>query len=179
VGRQGADGFLLDRPGRPFYRVGMRFYRKKGTGLRPVSDVLYKCLSGLEAELPFRLVLLWRRWVEVVGEDAAALCKPLGHRKRTLLVGAEDSAALQELVFRTPEMLDAVNTFLGEECFDKVELDLIMRRVPLDTHTGVEFPKHTPRVEKPDRLGNLKEGFSRDTPIGQCYEAYVRFFGKR
>ena len=157
----------------------MRLFRKKGTGLRPLSDVLYNCLSGLDAGLPFRLVLLWRRWAEVVGEDAAALCRPLGHRRRTLLVGAEDSAALQELVFRAPDILEAVNIFLGEECFDKVELDLIMRRVPLDTHAGAEPPRPAPRVERPDQLGSLEEGLPRDTPVGQCYEAYVRFFGKR
>jgi len=133
----------------------------------------------LDAGFAFRLVGLWRNWAEVVGPEVAELARPLGHRKRILLVGAEDSLALQEVGYYSPEILERVNAFLGEESFDKVQADLLLGRAPLDT-VGVAPPVHRmglpPRPAELGGLGRLKQD---DSAIGRCYRAYVRLFGEQ
>lgn len=132
------------------------------------------CREKLQSDKPFRIARLWRDWSTVVGEDAAALARPLGQRKRTLLLGVEDAAALQEMTFYTPMILEAVNAFLGEVFFDKVQCDLLMGKTPLDTKTGFTPRRGIPR--RPDNLGGALGRMDPDSPVGRSYRAYLAMF---
>lgn len=144
--------------------------------MKDIRKAMTSYLSDIDASEGFRLVHLWRSWEDIFGPDLAALARPMGHRKRTLLIGAEDHLALQELTYYAPQLLEAVNEFLGEEFFDKVHVDLIMGKAPLDTH-GAHSPwgvRYAP--PEPENLGALKGKLPSEHPVARCYEAYVRYF---
>ena len=93
--------------------------------MKKLSEGLSALLSRGEAGKRRRYYELWRDWPRAVGEDVAALCRPLGHRRGILIAGVEDTVAMQELSYATPEILARVNGYLGENCFDKVQFDLL------------------------------------------------------
>lgn len=144
-----------------------------------VGEALQECLARMDAELPFHLTGVWRNWKRIVGEEAASMAMPLGRHKRTLIVGAEDHAAQQELTYYSPAILEAVNAYLGEECFDKMQVDLLMGETPLNesaSQSGGPGGARTVFGPRPDRLGGLLGGMREDSPVARCYEAYVRHF---
>jgi len=132
------------------------------------------CNESLRAQLPFRLARVWRNWAEVVGPEAADLMRPLGRRKRTLRLGVEDGAAMQEATFHAPSVLDDVNAFLGEVFFDKVQCELLMGKTPLDEiGRGKDFKRMPPR---PANLGKALEHMDPDSPVTRSYRAYLAAF---
>ena len=128
------------------------------------------------------LLELWRHWDTVLGPNLAGLALPLGHREATLLVAAEDHLIMQELSFLTPEILERVNAFLEEDRFQAVQLSLLGKRRPLNAAPRRVRPlrKVAPHPFAPDpkRLGALWDSMDPETPLGRCYRAYVRRFGK-
>ena len=119
------------------------------------------------------LTALWQNWDIVMGTELAPLAHPLGHRGNILLVGGDDSCAMQELSYAVPEILERVNAFMDEEYFHKVELHLLLGRNSLRRVDITEAPS-LPPPPRPPRLGQLK--LSPDSPLAACYEAYVRLF---
>lgn len=141
---------------------------------------LAECLDGFvtrgEAGERRHFVEVCRRWSSIVGEDTAALVRPLGHRRRELLLGTEDPVAMQEMVFMAPELVSLVNGALGQDAFDKVRFDLIGTRVSLDA-LRAEAPRFSvPPEICPERLGGLTGRLDPDTPVGRCYAKYVAYF---
>ena len=116
---------------------------------------------------------LWKNWEIVMGPDIAPLAHPLGHRGAILLIGGEDSCAMQELSYAVPEILERVNAFMDEEYFQKVELHLLMGRESLRRVDITKAPS-LPPPPRPPKLGALK--LPPDSPLAACYEAYVRLF---
>jgi hypothetical protein len=148
-------------------------------GVRPIKKAMPRFLrSGLDAEFAFRLVRLWRSWPDVVGEELAELARPMGRRKRTLLLGVEDAMAQQEVSYYAPEIVSRANTFLGQEIFDKVQVDLILGRAPLDTARLPRKAKLPGVGPRPERLGGLEELKREDSAVGRCYRAYLRLYGE-
>ena len=119
------------------------------------------------------LMQLWKNWEVVMGPDIAAMAHPMGHRNDILLVGGDDSCALQELSYAVPEILERVNAFMNEEYFHKVELHLLMGKDSLN-QVDVTQPPTLPPPPRPPRLGGLK--LPPDSPVAACYAAYVRCF---
>lgn len=134
------------------------------------------CKEELKAELPFKFARLWRSWSQVVGEEAASLARPLGRRKRTLILGVEDGAAMQEATFYAPAILDDVNGFLGEVFFDKVQCQLLRDRTPLDEQGRKATFKRLP--PRPAHLGNALQHMDPDSPVARSYQAYIAAFDK-
>lgn len=157
------------------YRYGRRYRpRKEGQGPTPLGQALGQVLGPLGGSVNMKLARLWRNWPEVMGEEMAKAARPLGHKRRKLIIGGDDPALLQELTYHSFQILENVNRFLGEEYFDKIQCELIQGRAPLD----LEVPR-TPkvreyRVEIPNDLGKLEKIFQDESAIGQCYRAYVR-----
>jgi len=116
---------------------------------------------------------LWRNWNIVMGPDIAPIAHPLGHRNGILLIGGEDSCALQELSYAVPEILERVNAFMDEEFFLKVELHLLMGKDSLQRVDITEVPE-PPRPQRPSRLG--KAQLPADSPLASAYAAYIRMF---
>ena len=124
-----------------------------------------------------RLNQLWRHWAMVMGEDLAAIAVPLGHKRDILLVGGEDAMAMQDLLFLVPEILERVNAFMEGSFFRKVELLPASRKAPLDKPVSLGIEKRGPYVPpRPVKLGGLRGQLDPDSPIGRCYEAYVRMY---
>ena len=119
---------------------------------------------------------LWRNWDIVMGPDIAPIAHPLGHRNGILLIGGEDSCALQELSYAVPEILERVNAFMDEEFFLKVELHLLMGKKSLQ-HIGITEAPEVPRPQRPSSLG--KAQLPPDSPIASAYAAYVRMFEEK
>lgn len=134
------------------------------------------CREQLKADTPFRLARLWHDWARVVGDEAAALAHPLGRRKRTLRLGVEDGAAMQETTFYAAHILDAANSFLGEVFFDKVQCELLMGKTPLDAIGREREFKRMP--QRPANLGNALRYMDPDSPVARSYRAYLAAFGE-
>ncbi|MBG0777163.1 MAG: DUF721 domain-containing protein [Desulfovibrionaceae bacterium] len=158
---------------------------EKGTWrAHPLGPALRAYLRTADTKGSMPLVRLWRGWAEAVGAHVAEMAKPVGHRRRTLLVGVEDSALLQELTYYAPQILDDVNAFLGQEVFDKVQVDLLMGKAPLDTipdlapgsGDGRPDPERPP--ERPEGLQGRAD-LDPESPVGRCYRAYIRLFNER
>lgn len=165
-----------------FSRIGGRRpdFRGKFRETRPADIAARDVLERLGGRQKSHLVQLWVNWSMVMGADIAALAIPLGSRKSVLLVGGEDTMAMQELSYQVPEMLERANAFMDEDYFDKVELRLLMGKTALDTAVReLDVPETLPRrllPPRPERLGELMGLFDPESPVAQCYAAYVRMY---
>ncbi len=116
-----------------------------------------------------------KNWETIVGQETADLVKPLGRKNSTLILGAQDSMVIQEFSFLSSQILELINSFCGSEFFDKVRVELLMGRTPLDREL-VKKPRSRPPAKKPLKLGGLKEDLQINSPVGKCYAKYVKFF---
>ena len=153
---------------------------RKGNRLSEVisaRDGLARVLEKLGGGEKIRLIRLWQNWEMVMGTDLAPLALPLGHRDVTLLVGAEDNLAMQELTFQTPEILERVNAFMDAPFFQRVEVHLLLGRAPLDIPPVLQ-PQDRPRpapARPPALRGTLQ--LDPESPVGRCYAACLRLHG--
>ncbi len=143
--------------------------RERTTRIGEGIGALTKRLDG---GLGLRLAALWRHWGEVLGQFAE-MARPLGRKRRTLILGCEDAMAMQELTFVEEEILERVHEFLGEECFDKVRFDLIEGRASLDMIKPPKVIRGERRLPRPANLGGVRELLDNETAIGRSYRAYV------
>lgn len=135
---------------------------------------------------------LWDNWETALGAELAGLAQPLGHHAAShggrrgegtaagaiLLLGAKDSMLLQELHFRSEEILARVNGFLGQAYFSEVQVSL-----PL----GRSAPVRSRKLEKlcttvsdageqlPGPSGVFLDAMDRTSPVARCY---ARFAGQ-
>ncbi|MBP3730578.1 MAG: DUF721 domain-containing protein [Mailhella sp.] len=120
------------------------------------------------------LTQLFQSWASVLGDDLCRAAHPLGHRNATLLIGCDDSCAMQELSYAAPEILAKVNDFMQEDFFQKVELHLCAEEESLQKQKITQIPAKPPRPQQPKNIGQLK--LPADSPVAACYQAYVKFF---
>ena len=142
--------------------------------MQPLGQMIVSFASRADAAMGFRLAMLWPRWREVLGL-VAPYAHPLGHRRGVLLIGVDDPMAMQESLYDGPDILDAVNGFLGQQVFDKVQFDLLQGKTPLDAQPGQAPTFWRPRQWRSERLGGLT--LDPNTAVGRSYAAYVRQFG--
>lgn len=144
--------------------------------LRRLSESIGRFVADQEAASRRSFVEACRRWEEIVGPETAQLVRPLGHRRRELLLGADDCVAMQEMVFMAPEIVSLVNAALGQDAFDRVRFDLLGSQISLDA-LRTEAPRFsTPPVRRPARLGDLAGILDSASPVGRCYAKYVAYF---
>ncbi|WP_300157145.1 DUF721 domain-containing protein [Solidesulfovibrio sp.] len=144
--------------------------------LRRLSESIDRFVSGKEAAARHDFVAVCRRWAEIVGPETAELVRPLGHRRRDLLLGADDPVVMQEMHFAAPEILSLVNAALGHEAFDRVRFDLLGDQVSLDALRAAPPRFSTPPAKRPENLGGQLGRFDPATPVGRCYAKYVAYF---
>lgn len=154
---------------RPYNRPGRVNATKK------IGNALPRFLDKLDTTGGYALVRLWRAWDDIMGE-MARFAKPLGHRRSTIILAADDPIVMQEAQYLAPMLLGKINDFLGEEVFDKVVFELLNGRIPLDGAIRPEAPEPPRKLKKPSNLGELKEELDPDSPVGKCYRAYRRMF---
>jgi len=144
--------------------------------LRRLSESIDRFVSAQEASSRRNFVEACRRWKEIVGPETAELVRPLGHRRRELLLGADDPVAMQEMVFAAPRIISQINAVLGHDAFDRVRFDLLGNRTSLDA-ARAEPPRFaTPPVRRPEQLGDLAGQLDPASPVGRCYAKYVAYF---
>ena len=144
-----------------------------------LSGILERYLKkGLGADDNFRLVALWRNWDDVMG-PLAPLVRPLGRKKRTLLVGAPSSLDLQEITYYAQHIVTNANAFLGEDFFDKVQANLLMDRTSLDAVQVPQPPAQGTGAPAATQVGNLGDRMQPGSPVEKCYNAYVRLVSGR
>lgn len=119
---------------------------------------------------------LWRNWSRIVDEDIALTARPIGHRKRILILGVDDSMAMQNVTYSCPMILYQVNEYLGQAVFDKVIAELIRDRKTLDTIEKKVAPAPRIKPVRPQTLGSKRPNFEPGSAIAQCYDAYVNVF---
>lgn len=91
----------------------------------PVGESIFALLEAMGGcRERSRLERLWQSWSSVVGEDLALMARPLGHKEKTLLLGADDSMDMQEVRLREAEILERVNGFLQTEYFSRLKVGL-------------------------------------------------------
>ncbi len=102
--------------------------------------------------------------------ELASLALPIGHKGRTLLVGAEDNYALSDLLYSESEILLLVNAFMGEDYFEKIEMHLLQGKKPLNVMPNdIGFKKQEIELIRPENLGKL------DLPDGPVKDAYLHY----
>ncbi len=144
-----------------------------------ISDALTTFLGKRGGAEHARLTLLWEHWNMVMGEELSSLASPLGHKKGTLLLAAEDPMAAQDLAMQSAEILERANAFMNEQYFSRVQVELAMGRQGLSDRLPPLRPRPQDyRVSRPENLGSLKNILSPDSPVGRCYEAYLRYFSR-
>jgi hypothetical protein len=145
--------------------------------VQSIADALAVFLEKRNAPEQFRILRLWEHWSMVMGPALAPLAAPLGHRGKTLLLGAEDPMAAQELFMQREEILERVNAFMDCPCFTGVQIEQMMGRQNLallafrrESAPPLVVPRKPPHPES--LLGTLDPS----NPVTRCYEAYVRYF---
>lgn len=146
--------------------------------MKPVKESMSDWLGRLDPDGSRYLFNgICQNWDRIVGPEAADLVKPLGKQKSTLILGAEDSIVIQEFSFLADQILEMVNSFCGSAFFDKVRVELLKGRTPLDKDL-VKVPRIRVPEKKPGNLGKLKELMNHDSPVARCYENYVKYFSE-
>ncbi|MBQ4132116.1 MAG: DUF721 domain-containing protein [Desulfovibrionaceae bacterium] len=162
--------------------------RRKCEDALSVAELVESFLTACPKARPGELVELWRHWEMVMGPELSSFARPLGLRGSTLLIGAEDNVALQELSFLREDLLERVNAFLEQVQFDSIHLSLLQGREGLDRifakpadnghrHAGCSAYVQTAAGPAPGPLGHLD--IPPETPLGRIYWKYVNRFGKR
>ena len=142
---------------------------------RSVSEALNSVLGSPESALELAIARLWRHWPEILGSEMAAMIRPLGHRKETMLLGATNSMVMQEFSYFAQTILDKANAFLGNAYFQEVKIELMAGRPALDESLLPKIPP-PPKAPEPDILGNLLPCMDPSSPVTSCYRAYVKHF---
>lgn len=121
-----------------------------------------------------RLVELWRNWHLVMGEEISSLCVPVGHKQRRLEVAAEDSMAMQELMYLGHEMVHRANAFMEEAFFEDVKVSLTAGRKGLapTSWQDEEAPVRPQRFVPANATGKLLKTMDPDSPVARCYRAW-------
>ena len=146
--------------------------------MQPVNSLLDKFFQRNDPEgQHYLFTKICENWRRIVGDGFADQASPVGRKKSTLILGAQDSIVIQELTFQQEELLKRVNDFCGTVLFDNLRVELLKGRTPLDvplvqnTGAGLE-----PR--RPEQLGGLLDAFPEGSAIARCYAKYVDFFNK-
>lgn len=169
--------------------------RRQATAMsgEPLGQALLAMLEAMGGS-PERAGLqrLWDNWAEVLGEELAALARPLGqHAARrqgrvaggaqlsgaVLLLAAEDAMLLQELRFRGEEILERVNGYLGHAFFSRVQVSLPLgRSAPVRTRRPwkPEAATSGERAPATAATGVFLAGMDAASPVARCYARFAR-----
>ena len=88
------------------------------------------------------LTQLFQSWASVLGDDLCRAAHPLGHRNATLLIGCDDSCAMQELSYAAPEILAKVNDFMQEDFFKRLNSTSAPKKKACRSRRSHRFPQN-------------------------------------
>ncbi len=147
--------------------------------MKSVGESLGNWLSRFDPDgSRYLFNVICKNWKDIVGEETAGLVKPLGRKNTTIILGAHDSIVIQEISFLSDQILELINSFCGSVFFDKVRVELLKGRTPLDSEL-VKKPEIRTQVKKPMELGGLKKILREDSPVARCYARYIDVLGEK
>lgn len=147
--------------------------------LQSITDALGSFMGRRGGFEHLRLTRLWEHWEMVMGQDLAALARPLGHKKDVLLIAAEDSMAAQDIAMQATEVLERANAFMNEPYFSRIQVELAMNRKDLSAPMPTMRPAPPEyHIARPINLGALSGKLDPESPVTQCYEAYLHYFSR-
>lgn len=147
--------------------------------LQSITDALTSFMNKRGGLEHLHLTRLWEHWEMVMGHDLAALARPLGHKKDVLLIAAEDSMAAQDIAMQATEVLERANAFMNESYFSRIQVELAMRRKDLSAPMPTMRPAPPEyQIARPKNLGALSGKLDPESPVAQCYEAYLQYFSR-
>ncbi len=155
---------------KPWKKFGYK--QRKMLSSQEACNLFFDKYGGKERN---HLNALWKSWSAIMGEDIAGLGFPLGHNKKTLLVGSDDNMALQELSMQSMEILERANVFMDSNFFETVKFVLLQGQRPLNLFRPRSSAEH-PKIQLEDlpQIGALLGKLNPESPVTLCYEAYVR-----
>lgn len=117
-------------------------------GLRPLGDSLSRLMKPLLRGRPLAEAQLLLEWPAIVGEELAALARPLkvrfdrpAERLGGVLELACDGGAALELQHRAPQILERVNAWLGYPAVERLRLKQVRRPLPAVRLPAVPPPR--------------------------------------
>ena len=143
--------------------------------MKSTDTALAQYLSGERYRREMDIARLWKHWPELVGDEFAGMVKPLGRQGNALVLGVEDNLLMQEMVYHTDALLDAISSFLGWQPFDNIKYKLLQNRTALDEIDLEKEGAGSRLGQLPDssQVGALLDVLPEDTPFGRCYRAYI------
>jgi hypothetical protein len=143
--------------------------------MKSVDTALSQYMRSERFRREMAIARLWRQWPELIGEELANMVKPLGRQGNTLILGVEDNLLMQEMVYNSDTLLEAISQFLGWNPFDNIKYKLLQNRTALDEVRleREEYGSQLGQLPDSNQLGALLEVLPEDTPFGRCYRAYI------
>lgn len=147
---------------------------KRERRLCPAAEALASLFERISRPEQQRLTALWRAWPKIMDAPVGELGVPLGQKERVLLIGAEDTMALQELSMLAYDILEQANAFMGEAFFVQVRVTLMQGRSDLaEKRPPRPVPVAPPSSIRLPVIGALAGKLDPASPITRCYETVV------
>ncbi|MDL2316165.1 DUF721 domain-containing protein [Desulfovibrio sp. OttesenSCG-928-A18] len=153
-------------------------FSRRSRRMKAAGEAAGALLLSLGGKQQRHLAALWDNWNLILGEELDGLGLPLGHKDGTLYIGADDSMALQELSMYSMEILERANAFMDSHFFNNVKVELMQgrRNLAAPRLIGFQGPALPALPPRPDKLGALRDKLDKNSPVAQCYEAYLALF---
>ncbi len=98
---------------------------RRVNALKSITEALADFLDKHGGGEHGRLTHLWEHWEMVMGGELASLAIPLGHKKDTLILAAEDSMAAQDIAMQSGEVLERANAFKNQPYLSRIKDDQV------------------------------------------------------
>jgi predicted nucleic acid-binding Zn ribbon protein len=86
--------------------------RRRKSRPEQLGSLVERVLEDIGAGASARVMRIAERWVEAVGPEIAAHCRPTALRGGTLEVSVDSSVWCQQLQLRSPEVIEALRAAL-------------------------------------------------------------------
>ncbi|MBR3664341.1 MAG: DUF721 domain-containing protein [Desulfovibrio sp.] len=143
---------------------------------RPQAVCFTDYLDSLDKEhVQSVLHRLWNHWESIRRDAGIDFGEPLGHQKKTLIMGCMDSIEMQELRMHEQKILQTVNAFLGSAVFTKLRVDLLLGKQSITQSLAVRAKKTAePSAPEHQAVGTFLDKMDPHSAIARCYRTYLR-----
>lgn len=117
---------------------------------------------------------LWSQWDTIMGSPVIDLGFPIETKGKSIIMGAENALAMQELSMLSPTILNRVNSFLGEtNAYTRVVLTQANHppRLAMSVKKQAATTQPDTMPPPPKGFGHRLDNFSDDSIVSRCYRA--------
>ncbi len=98
--------------------------RKNNRQAVPIGSIINKILESRLQEKDAGLFQVWQLWERAVGEIIAENARPAAFKGKILLVHVNSSPWLHQLQFLKKDIINKVNTALGEDLIEEIKFKI-------------------------------------------------------